>query len=37
MRWRLEALEFGALVDTEDIQEGTGAFLEKRKPNWIGR
>jgi enoyl-CoA hydratase len=33
----IEALEFGALVDTEDIKEGTGAFLEKRKPNWIGR
>jgi enoyl-CoA hydratase len=33
----LEALEFGALVDTEDIKEGTGAFLEKRKPNWKGR
>ena len=33
----LEALEFGALVDTEDIREGTGAFLEKRKPQWKGR
>jgi enoyl-CoA hydratase len=33
----LEALEFGTLVDTEDIREGTGAFLEKRKPNWKGR
>ena len=33
----LEALEFGALVDTEDIKEGTGAFLEKRKPAWKGR
>lgn len=33
----LEALEFGALVDTEDIKEGTGAFLEKRKPVWRGR
>jgi enoyl-CoA hydratase len=33
----LEALEFGALVDTEDIKEGTGAFLEKRKPVWKGR
>lgn len=30
----LEALEFGALVDTEDIKEGTRAFLEKRKPVW---
>lgn len=33
----LEALEFGMLVDTEDIREGTGAFLEKRKPQWKGR
>ena len=33
----LEALEFGTLVDTEDIREGTGAFLEKRKPSWKGR
>ncbi len=33
----LEALEFGTLVDTEDIKEGTGAFLEKRKPQWKGR
>lgn len=33
----VEALEFGTLVDTEDIKEGTGAFLEKRKPAWRGR
>jgi enoyl-CoA hydratase len=33
----LEALEFGSLVDTEDIKEGTSAFLEKRKPTWKGR
>ena len=30
----LEALEFGALVNTNDFKEGTGAFLEKRKPQW---
>jgi enoyl-CoA hydratase len=33
----LEALEFGTLVDTEDIKEGTNSFLEKRKPVWKGR
>ena len=33
----LEALEFGTLIDTEDIKEGTGAFLEKRTPQWRGR
>ncbi len=33
----LEALEFGMLVDTEDIKEGTTAFLEKRRPAWKGR
>jgi enoyl-CoA hydratase len=33
----LEALEFGSLVDTDDIKEGTSAFLEKRKPAWTGR
>ncbi|HKU81957.1 MAG TPA: enoyl-CoA hydratase-related protein [Candidatus Tumulicola sp.] len=33
----IEALEFGTLVDTEDIKEGTGAFLEKRKPVWRGQ
>ncbi|HVN68518.1 MAG TPA: enoyl-CoA hydratase-related protein [Candidatus Binatia bacterium] len=33
----LEALEFGTLVDTDDIREGTGAFLEKRKPVWKGK
>lgn len=33
----LEALEFGALVDSEDFTEGTGAFLAKRKPVWKAR
>jgi enoyl-CoA hydratase len=30
----LEAVAFGELVTTEDFREGTGAFLEKRKPQW---
>jgi enoyl-CoA hydratase len=33
----LEAIEFGTLVNTEDFKEGTGAFLEKRKPQWRAR
>lgn len=33
----LEALAFGTLVGSEDIKEGTTAFLEKRKPVWKGR
>jgi enoyl-CoA hydratase len=32
----LEALEFGALVNTNDFKEGTGAFLEKRKAELKG-
>ncbi|HET9392697.1 MAG TPA: enoyl-CoA hydratase-related protein [Candidatus Rubrimentiphilum sp.] len=32
----LEAVEFGGLVGTNDFKEGTGAFLEKRKPSWKG-
>lgn len=32
----LEALEFGALVNTNDFKEGTSAFLEKRKAQWQG-
>jgi enoyl-CoA hydratase len=33
----LEAVEFGILVDTDDLKEGTSAFLEKRKPAWVGK
>ncbi len=33
----LEALAFGALVETQDFKEGTSAFLEKRTPNWKAR
>lgn len=32
-----EAALFGTIVATEDAREGTGAFLEKRKPSWNGR
>ena len=32
----LEALEFGALVNTNDFKEGTSAFLEKRAAQWQG-
>ncbi len=33
----LEADHFGRLADTHDWHEGTHAFLEKRKPAFIGR
>jgi enoyl-CoA hydratase len=32
-----EAALFGAVLQTEDAKEGTGAFLEKRTPTWQGR
>lgn len=32
----VEALEFGALVNTNDFKEGTTAFLEKRQATWKG-
>jgi enoyl-CoA hydratase len=31
-----EAREFGNLCETRDFKEGTGAFLEKRKPEFTG-
>ena len=33
----LEASIFGQLCGTEDKREGTNAFLEKRRPLWVGR
>ncbi len=33
----VEAEVFGRLCGTEDMKEGTGAFLEKREARWVGR
>ena len=33
----LEAEAFGNLCDTADKAEGTRAFLEKRRPEWMGK
>lgn len=35
--YALEIEEFGNCFDTEDMKEGTSAFLEKRKANFTGR
>ena len=35
--WRLEAAYFGLCAATEDKQEGTTAFLEKRPAQFLGR
>ena len=32
-----EAAQFGLVFSTEDMREGTSAFLEKRKPQFHGR
>ena len=34
---RLEAALFGMVMTTQDMREGTAAFLEKRKPQFKGR
>jgi len=34
---RLEAELFAGLFSTEDVREGTRAFLEKRKPRFVGK
>ncbi len=32
-----EAAQFGLMFSTDDMREGTSAFLEKRKPSFIGK
>jgi enoyl-CoA hydratase len=32
-----ESAQFGLVFSTQDMREGTGAFLEKRKPAFIGK
>ncbi|PJK13367.1 enoyl-CoA hydratase [Lysobacteraceae bacterium NML120232] len=32
-----ESVQFGLMFSTDDMREGTSAFLEKRKPTFVGR
>ena len=34
--FQTELVEFGKCFNTQDLKEGTAAFLEKRKPNFTG-
>jgi len=35
--YQAEVEGFGRLADTTDFKEGAAAFIEKRKPNWVGK
>jgi enoyl-CoA hydratase len=35
--YELEAMNFSGLASTDDMREGTAAFLEKRQPRFSGR
>jgi enoyl-CoA hydratase len=35
--YQVEVEGFGRLAETADFKEGATAFIEKRKPNWLGK
>ena len=35
--YQTEVEGFGRLAETTDFKEGAAAFIEKRKPNWVGK